>query len=200
MKCPVGIAALCLTLFNISSDGLGAQSIEPVLPLKVVPRTRPLDGYMFDRPALVLLTRVLSRTEEQHVGIDEMPEERTNSRFWTYVTAQIEGVIRVNERTIDQPDLKDSYLRIEQQDRRENPIRLEFGRVYLLLLNISPHNQTWDPSQSGVHRPPWYAPAVPQGGFDIVNGRLRPLVKGGPLDAYSGRLLVDVIKEMRERR
>ena len=89
---------------------------------------------------------------------------------------------------------------LEQKDRGEQPIRLEFARLYVFLLRPSPSLfPNWVPARYTVDHIPPYALAMPQGGFEIVDGRLRPLVKGGPLDAYDGWLLSDLIKELRAR-
>jgi hypothetical protein len=84
---------------------------------------------------------------------------------------------------------------IEQHDRGQQPLRFEFGRYYLLLLN--PSSTIYRGASAATVNMDWYAFAVPQAGFEIVNGRLRPLTTGGELDAYKGRLADDVIKEIR---
>jgi hypothetical protein len=44
-----------------------------------------------------------------------------------------------------------------------------------------------------------YALAVPQGGFEVVAGLLRPLIRGSDLDAYAGQNPNEVIYELKRK-
>jgi hypothetical protein len=109
------------------------------------------------------------------------------------------GIVRVNERRRTDPDLSWPRVVVDQKERREKPLEFEFGRSYLLLLNPSPTSRfyvDYETSQIGYDS---YVLAVPQGGFEVVNGRLLPLVAGGDLDAYTGRDANEVIKELQQK-
>jgi hypothetical protein len=128
-----------------------------------------------------------------------LPGAEERAPFWTCVRAVV-NVIRVNERQSTDPDLRHWHLIIEQMDRGERPLPLEFAREYLLFLDPSPKLlQFWKLDRDGDDPHPPYALAIPQGGFEVVNGKVRPLVKGGPLDAYDGRSVDEVLAEMQKQ-
>jgi hypothetical protein len=184
------------------------------VPLPVVQRTRPPEGYVFDRPSLVVIARITAQVKRE-MDTDDPLEQLTlkNVGFWTYVNAEVFQVLRVNERLPGDPDLAQGHFMLEQLDRRERPLPLELGRYYVLFLRPSPEFlPNWRPSDNQLCCPPPYALAVPQGGFelmdlrvlpfvsglrDMIDATLRPISKGGPLDSYEGRRLSDVLKEMR---
>ena len=115
-------------------------------------------------------------------------------RFWTAARGVPIAVVEVNERRKGDPDLSRFELLVEQKDRGPQPIRFEFGRLYLLLLNPSPLLQ--GRPASAVEVDP-YSLAVPDGGFEIVSRRVVPLSRGGELEPYRGRLADDVLAEIR---
>jgi hypothetical protein len=194
--------------------------VGPLWSQQVVPQTirhRPANEYIFDRPSLVVLARVielstverLSDTPGAHVLADKMPQ------YWTYAQAMLGDVLRVNERREGEPDLRKGYFLVEQEARGDRFIPLELGRVYIFLLDLSPQFQAdWKPTDNQLVNLPGYRFAVEQGGFEVVNpqysfrgereptydGRLRVLQKGGPLDKYDGQLLTEVIREFQQRR
>jgi len=188
--------------FGLLTEAQAGQSGEQNLPLPLVTRTRSAEEYIFDRPSIVLIARIVERCESEETDMEgqSLPGAETKARFWTSVNARAVQVLRVNDRPSDEPDLRYGYFLLEQQDRGEQPIRLEFARRYVFLLKPSPGLFShWVPARDSADHLPPYALAIPQGGFEIVAGRLRPLVKGGPLDAYDGWLLSDLIKELRAR-
>lgn len=174
-----------------------AQKLRSDPPIDVVQRTRSADGYIFDRPSLVVLMRVQAETRTE-LSSDEpgsIVMVQKTTPYWTYVTGVVIEPIRVNERKDWEPDLADGNLMVEQRDRGEHPMDLQLGHLYVLLLKPSPDLiGNWNPARANPDSPPPYALAVPQAGFEIVNGRLRVLKKGGPLDAYDGGELSDMLQ------
>jgi hypothetical protein len=172
--------------------------------LDVVSRTRAMDGYIFDRPSLIVMVRVHEESKTEFA--DESPGSvlnvTANPPYWTHVRAQVIEIPRVNERSAGEPDLASPHVMIEQIARKERPLPLKIGRLYVLLLTPSPKLLgSWQarlPGEPGGFPP--YALSVDQGGFEIVNGKLRVLKRGGPLDKYDGHTLSDVLAEMREHR
>jgi hypothetical protein len=210
----MAVAVLSLPLVLLTRRPLLAQE----LPLPVVQRTRPAEGYVFDRPSLIVIARIIAQVKSA-IETDDPLEELTMKDIgvWTHVEAQVFEVLRVNERLAGEPDLAQGYFMLEQWDRRERPLPLELRHYYVLLLRPSTQFlPNWRPSENQLCCLPPYALAVPQGGFEIldpkptqafvgrgmaisIDGKLRPLVKGGPLDVYTGRPLGDLVKELRSR-
>lgn len=188
----LGFSAVAILL----SQAGGAQKLD------VVPRTRATDGYVFDRPALVVTVRVHGESKEEFG--DESPGSgmiaTVTPSYWTYALCEVLEVLRVNERRQGDPDLDRRVVMIEQLRRRERPLPLRMGRIYVLLVTPSPNLlaswQTQQPGEPG--RFPPYSMSVEQGGFEVVNGRLKVLKRGGLLDAYDGRPLADVVADMRK--
>ena len=200
----VGIAfSFLLLATSIAQPAQGtSQSSPSPIPLPVTPRTRPVTGHVFDRPSLIVLVKLFEKTQVESTdshGVS-LPGAEKKAPFWTYVRTQVLDVIRVNERKPEDPDLKDWYLWIEQKGRGEKPIPLEFAREYLVMLTPSPTFMAfWKPERSDLEHLPPYAFAIPQGGFEITGGTARPLVKGGPLDAYDGMPSTKLLEEIRKR-
>jgi hypothetical protein len=186
----------------LSSPGPSViQAAESGVPMPVVPRSRSADGYIFDTPNLVVLARVHEQAKVERASDDPMSDliVKKNTPYWTYVKASLIELIRINERNANEPDLTGFSLIVEQRDRDENPLNLKLGHLYVLLLKLSPDMiDHW--SRAPAAGPPPYALALPQGGFEIVDGRLRVLRKGGSLDAYDGRTLSELTKEMNEHK
>ena len=90
------------------------------IPLPVVQRTRSADGYIFDRPSLVVIARIVAQVRSE-IETDDPLERLTmkDTGFWTYVRAQLFQVLRVNERLSNEPDSAQGYFMLEQWDRRE---------------------------------------------------------------------------------
>jgi hypothetical protein len=96
MRWAIPIAALIW----VASAGLGAvrwvQAPQFPFPLPEVERSRPVDGYVFDRPALVVTVRVLSRTEVEETDVDggSLRGASRKAPYWTFTT------LRLNARPI----------------------------------------------------------------------------------------------------
>lgn len=203
LRSPIAVRPVaCLGLLLLASfDLTSARQQDPPIPLPVVTRTRPKDGNVFDRPSIIVKARVLQKVQVERTDMDgeSLPGAEKKAPFWTYVRAVV-NVIRVNERTSDDPDLKYWNLTIEQIDRGERPLPLEFAREYVLFLDPSPRLlQFWRPDRPGGDPDPPYAFAIPQGGFEVMQGKVKALAKGGPLDAYEGRSAAEVLTEMQKR-
>ena len=69
---------------------------------------------------------------------------REEVSYWTSVRAAIADVLRVNERSERESDLKEGFFILEQRARGEKPIPLELGRLYVLLL--PPADVGWKPT------------------------------------------------------
>jgi hypothetical protein len=149
---------------------------------------------VFDKPAVVMIVQVLERVEIEDRTL-EGESQLPWPKFWTAAKVRPYSIVRLNERKKDDPDLSRwPVVMVEQKSRGQNPLRFEFGRYYLLLLNPA---QRLGRGAPGTPDPiDYYSFAVPQGGFEVRRGRLVPLSSGGELDAYSGRLADDVIKEI----
>jgi hypothetical protein len=190
-----GLVCVVSTLSVGAGDVLSVQGQLP-LPLPAVLRTRTVDGEIIDRPSLIVAARVTARTEieedsDRPGGLTLDPKRPS----WTLVRGQVFDVIRLNERSESEPDLRTGYFSVEQIDRGERPLRFELGGLYVLFLNPSPRLlKNWNPKSDSVDHLPPYALAVPQGGFRLVDGKLRVLQRGGPLDRYDGRMFEDVVK------
>jgi hypothetical protein len=181
-------------------------------PLPIVVRTRPVNGYVFDRSSLVVLVRIRAEIKAE-VANDEPGSVTTVTEkpsYVTYVRALLLDPLRINERLPNEPDLQNRVLTIEQRDRGDRPLPLKLGHLYVLLISTTPDLlRDWDPKVSQFLSVPPYTLAMAQGGFELVGGkpgpflegrRLRVLSKGGPLDAFDGRLYEDLEKELREHR
>ncbi len=191
VACVVMIASLLPSRAEPLAQQVPADTIP--LPLPMVTRTRPPGANPFERAPIVVLARIWQRAEVEDGGFEG--QSLNPIRYWTYVKAKLLEVVRLNERKVDDPDLGNGYLLVEQIERMEKPIPFGFGKEYLLLLA---------PSQD--YRFEWRSPdeapyvlAVPQGGFEVTKGRLVPLIDGGELDQFEGKLLVDVVKNLRKQ-
>jgi hypothetical protein len=72
-------------------------------------------------------------------------------------------------------------------------VELTLDQLYLLLLDPAPTVQRLK------LKTPNYVFTTPQGGFRIEkDGRLRPIVPGGELDAYAGRNVDELIREVQQ--
>jgi hypothetical protein len=161
-------------------------------PLPVVERTKPGGrANLFDRPSIVLIARIVERREVEARTFEG--QSLDPPRWWGAVQARPVLIARVNERRTGDPDLGRGEFLIEQEDRGEKPLRFEFGREYVLLLNPSPllRGRPASTQQIDVYRL-----ALPEGGFEIIDDRLLPLVSGGELDSYKGRAVNDVLAEI----
>lgn len=143
---------------------------------------------LFDRPAIVLIARIVERHEVEARDVDG--QSLDPPRWWGAAKAHPELIVRVNERRKQDPDLARGEFLIDQSERGENPLRFEFGKEYLLLLYPSPLLR--GRSASAVEIDP-YALA-PGAGFAIID--LIPLVSGREVDAYKGRVVDEVLSEI----
>jgi hypothetical protein len=104
--------------------------------------------------------------------------------FSTESVGVVLDVIRVNERQPFASDLRTSVFGVFQGSH--NPIPLSVGKTYVLFLDPHPLRMSYQPKAERGSDPYIFAMHVDQGGFEIVNGKLRVLVDGGELDAYNG--------------
>jgi len=165
----------------------------PRIPFPEVPR-QGQEATPFDAPAVVLIAQVRHNWEiedtDQH-GKSLIPKPRS----YMVQRAEIITVVRLNERKKEDPDLRKGVFVINQKDRRDNVIKFKFGQPYILFLNPAPQPAFY--LDIDVSKEPYdaYVLAALQGGFEVVDGRLRPLIGGGALDAYDGRDASAVIRE-----
>jgi hypothetical protein len=171
-----------------------ARAQAPTVPLPVVVRTKKPGPDPFDRAVLVVRAKIWQKSQVEQTNFEG--ESLTPVRFWTFAKAKLLEVVRLNERASTDSDLASGQFLLEQIARKEHPIPLEFGREYLLLIKPSrDYNLQNDPSPQSAP----YEFAVPQGGFEIVRDRLVPLVTGGDLDKFRGRLLSSVVQELQSK-
>jgi hypothetical protein len=185
-------AAMCLAMAGCNSEPDRWEPIDTGLraPLAEVTRKTSLSG-PFDAPALVVVARIRERCEVE--VIDEHRRSLNPPIVWPGARAEAISIVRVNERRPSDPDLtRRGGFVIEQRDIDKKLVRFAFGRIYLLLLNPSPYMSavpSQRPSDAYVFGPDG-------GGFEVVRGRLRPLVSGSALEAYAGRDANELIKEL----
>ncbi len=193
--CCFGIACtIALSLQSVQPEAVSSQSASSNnIPLPIVTRTNPVIKDPFDQGSIVVLARIWKRSEVEEGGFEG--QSLNPIRFWTCVSARLWEVLRVNERKQDDPNLATGYFQIEQIARMEKPIYFRFGRQYLLFLTPSRDIRF----RASSSEEPAYSLAAPQGGFEIVKGRLVPLIEGGPLDTFKGRLLSNVINAIRSK-
>jgi hypothetical protein len=144
---------------------------------------------VFDKPSVVLIGRIVVRYEIEATDVEGgslIPPD-----FWTGMRGVPLTILKVNERRKGDPDLARGAFSIDQRDR-QRPIRMEFGKMYLLLLDPSPYLKGRPATEFELDP---YVFAVRQGGFEILrNGRLRPLEKGGELDEFAGRHMDEILQ------
>ena len=194
------VGTVCLFLVGLLSPraaNIWASEQSPnTLPLPLVRRTQPVGPDVFSKAAVMLVVRIRERCEVEAGGFEG--QSLNPIRTWTYTKARVLQIVHINERQEGDPDLAEGEFLLEQMQREKNPLRLEFGKRYLLLL--TPSREFILTAETPNRRRDWYVLAVPQGGFEIAEGKLVPLVRGGELDAYDGRLVEDVIKEIQTKK
>jgi len=155
------------------------------------------DKTAFAKPSVVLLVKFRQRWQIEELSVDL--DSLDPPTFFQAGRADVYGIVRVNERRREDPDLARMKIVVDQKDRKGHEVPpFEFGRFYLLLLNAvaKPFYIENTPPQTAYDS---YTLAVPQGGFEVVNGRLRVLAKGGDLDVYDGRDANEVIRELQPK-
>jgi hypothetical protein len=183
-------AAICATIMaGCAVTVLIGRQVS--LPLPIVVRTIPVEkAPLFSKPDVVLMARVVQQCDtETSYDVVGIPTRR-QPVFRSFLAKN--GVpLSVNERAADDPDLSgyQFYFRA-----LSNSITLTLGTTYVLLLDAVKY---FPPG-------PEYTVSHPQIGFEVVHAtggdRVRPIVRGGELDAYDGRLLDDVIKEIQGKK
>ena len=177
-----GCAWLAIALLAAPGQPLSAVEFRVQAP-------RGARATVFERPAVIIATRIASRCESDLSGdrVEFVPNQSPTS-----FSAGLAGVLRLNGRRSMNPNpLSGAAGEVTIVQSASVPqIELSLGTDYILLLDPAP----------GVHDPqksPFYVFAVRQGGFRIDGERrLVPLLRGGELDSYTGRMASDVIEEI----
>lgn len=161
------------------------STIKP--PLPEVRRASGNQPTVFHRPSIVLIAQIRERRliekRDEHGGSLDPP------RAYSAIVGETMAVVRVNERQKGDPDLGQLYFVVDQVERGERPLELQFGRLYLLLLNPWPAGR----GSAAPGKLDSYVFAVRQGGYEIRQGRLVVLERGGELDEYDGRSVDEVL-------
>jgi hypothetical protein len=149
----------------------------------------------FQKAPVVAIVDIDTRTERISRTVEGEYLKYSNGQLQTYWSneAHIVRVIRLNGKNADDPDMI-GVLAIEQEERLKNGLKLELGRSYVLLLRRSTH-WSWAPecSHGCTLLPAPFEPTTDQGGYEVLNGRLRVLRRGGPLDAFDGKTVNELI-------
>jgi hypothetical protein len=169
-----------------------AQGRSYPVPLPETSRVPSKDGYVFDKPGIVIVGLITQVCQEEQKTIEG--ESLIPMRLATQNKGVLSQLLRVNERQRRDPDLRDREFVVLQGP---DAIRIDIGKLYLLLLDPDPLLSSYPRGQRGGE---YYRLSTKQGGFEVVGGRLRTLRAGGELDAYNGRLLSDAIAEIQKRK
>lgn len=195
---PAALAGMCVAL--LLTSGCQARNYDwgPIdtglkPPLSVVSRTT-VPQSPFERAPLVAVVRVAERweVEMRDTGVKSLDPPQ----FWLAAHAELVAVVRVNERQPTDPDLSRGRLVVRQIRSVQESVRFEFGRLYVLLLQPISKDVIYPPLRLDDDT---YEFAVPQGGFEVVNNKLQPLMSGGDLDPYTGRDANQVLAELRSK-
>lgn len=162
----------------------------PSLPLGVVTRGKAQSIDILDKPSLILLIRVTA--VERYEQKDREGDSLSPKVYVTNSDAQVEQVMRVNERLASHPDLKGGRLVIQHTLRDRATIKS--GRSYVVMLDPVPEAYVRNPIG-----PPAYGLSADECGFEVVAGRVIPLVGGGPLDAYKGLTVQELAERLAQR-
>ena len=172
-----------------AAHGCGAMSRAFQEPYKapVVERRRPKsEASTFARPDLIVMVRVTSSCNSEI--IDDVDRERPDPLhiLRTYF-GSMELPVRINSRAQHDPDWSTGELHFRP---RTDSADVAVGYRYIVMLDREP-----DLASGTV-----YKIAHKQMGFrvqrekDVV--RVRPMIAGGELDAYSGLLVAELLKEI----
>jgi hypothetical protein len=149
----------------------------------------------FEQAPVVAIVEVTTRTERISRTAEGEYLKNLNGALITYWSneGQIVRVIHLNGKNPDDADLLGG-MAIEQVDREKDGIRLQLGRSYLLFLRRSTH-WAWGPdcSRGCTFVPAPFELTTEQSGYKILNGRLGVLRRGGPLDAFDGKQVGELI-------
>jgi hypothetical protein len=149
----------------------------------------------FEQAPVVAIVEINTRTERISSSWEGEHLTDSNGRLLTYWSNEghIVREVRLNGKNTEDPDLFGSVA-IEQGERGAKGIKLELGRSYLLLLRRSTH-WYWAPecSLACTLLPAPFELTTEQGGYEVLHGRLRVLRRGGPLDAFDGKGVDELI-------
>jgi hypothetical protein len=155
----------------------------------------PLPLTLFEQAPVVAIVEVDTRTERIATNFEGENLKDSNGRLRTYWSneGQIVREVRLNGKNTEDPDLFGGVT-IEQAERGAKGIKLELGRSYFLLLRRSTR-WYWEPecSHGCTRLPAPFELTTEQGGYEVLHGRLRVLRRGGPLDAFDGKEVDELI-------
>jgi hypothetical protein len=190
------VAALAISALTALGERPAAHAQRK--PLPVVRRSDKAPPTPFDRPPLIVLTRVM---EQRTVPVDEGLTDglglsdrpvKLERQYLLSLT-----VMRVNERLPSDPDLGERYNFLLRQTPGDE-LTLEFGKNYILFVKFAKpiRGRPWRKSDPD---PPPYFIAVPDAGFEIVGKKVdswtvRVLRRGGVLAPYDGKSVDDVFR------
>jgi hypothetical protein len=173
---------------TISTPDLAAQQATAGSPI-VKRTTSAAEASLFRNPDVVVMLRV-SKSCESEVNSDAVDDFKPREAIRQYTSR--EGLpILINAREPNEPDVsRDTFTFVP----REGDTALKVGHTYVLFLNavrsLLPNSH--------------YEIAHPQMGFEVSaerkGFRVTPIIRGGALDEFDGRLLDDVIKEIQTRK
>lgn len=186
-------ASCCACGLRILGRGSGfLPSARGTDPLPEVRRATPVGGgSVFDRPAIVALVSIRQRCEVAETDMEDGLSQ-SGRTFMSY-GAVVLGIVRVNERRPQDPDLAKATLGIDLREPRHSRIRLDPGKDYLLFLDPSPL-LSWFKVTAFLLPP--YVLGVSQGDSRSGMGG-EPLVAGGELDQYRDNILTSLVREIR---
>jgi hypothetical protein len=177
-----------LLVFGYSGDVLARQRVNA---LPIVTRVAPAsEATLFRKPSVVLMGRISESCDVENITDLEPILGKPEPIVRRYGVSQALAIL-VNERSSNDPDLsQDSQFHFRPID---NSAQLSVGHTYILLLDIykTIHSAVFRVAHSQIG-----LEAVVQAG----SVRVKPIVRGGELDQFDGRLLDDVIKEIQTRK
>ena len=180
----LSLAVVALIVAWVPPARTVAQDPEIRLPLPVVKRAKPVsESSVFERPAIILAGRLSERAEVWRApdvccGVVKFPVET----FFLF-GVETAWVIRLNERSPDDPDLADIGFRFQIDPKHRAAWEPKIGVLYVLFLDTPHYCCT---THMTTH---------PQIGFEVSEeDSVTPIVKGGELDAYAGLKLEELVK------